>query len=57
MRKNTSLSGARTHESIMSSMQKFFVHFLVQLKTAKSPFEIDWPLTLTAYRGNATVDF
>ena len=39
--KNTSLSGARTHESIMSSGQKFFVRFLVQLKTAKSPFEIN----------------
>ena len=38
-----SLSGARTHESI-SSGQKFFVRFLVQMKTAKSPFEINWPL-------------
>ena len=30
----------RTHESI-SSGQKFFIRFLVQMKTAKSPFEIN----------------
>ena len=35
-----SLSGARTHEST-SSGQKFFICFLVQMKTAKSPFEIN----------------
>ena len=25
-------------------MENYFVHFLVQMKTAKSPFEINWPL-------------
>ena len=43
-RKNTSLGGARTHESIISSGQKFFVRFLVQVKIVESPFEINWPL-------------
>ena len=43
-RKNTSLSGAWTHESIISSGQKFFVCFLVQVKIAQSPFEINWHL-------------
>ena len=42
--KNTSLGGARTHESIIYSGQKFFVRFLVQVKIVESLFEINWPL-------------
>ena len=45
--KNTSLSEARTHESIgyfKAEIQKYFVCFLVQMKSLKTPFEIDWPL-------------
>ena len=29
--------------------QKYFVRFLVQMKTTKSPFEIDWPLTFLKF--------
>ena len=43
--------GARTHESIIleqyifrAEIEKYFRSFLVQMKTAKSPFEINWPL-------------
>ena len=37
-----SLSGARTHESILGQKYKnIFVRFLVQMKTLKSPFEIN----------------
>ena len=43
-KKSISLGRARTHECIISSGQKFFVRFLVQVKTAKSPFEINLPL-------------
>ena len=40
-KKSISLGGARTYESIISSGQKFFVHFLVQVKTTKCPFDIN----------------
>ena len=41
-KKNISLSGARTHESIFrAEIEKFFVRFLVQVKISKSPFEIN----------------
>ena len=43
-KKNISLSGARIHESIMyffrAEIEKYFRWFLVQMKPAKSPFEI-----------------
>ena len=42
--KNTSLSEARTHKSIgyfRAEIQKYFVRFLVQVKIAKSPYEIN----------------
>ena len=38
---------AQTHESILSSGQTFFVCFLVQVKTTKNPFEINWHLIKT----------
>ena len=42
--KITSLSEARTHESRIYSrveIQKYFVHFLVQMKTVEFAFEIN----------------
>ena len=48
-KKNISLSGARTHEIITyffrAGIEKYFRSFLVQMKTAKSPFKINWPLS------------
>ena len=43
-KKNISSSGAQTHE-LRAEIEKFFVRFLVQMKSAKSPFEINWPLS------------
>ena len=40
---NISSSGARTHE-LRAKIEKFFVRFLVQMKSAKSSFKINWPL-------------
>ena len=47
-RKNTSLSGARTHESTIleqyifrAEIEKYFVRFLVQVKTVELAFEIN----------------
>ena len=47
-----SLIEARTHKSIIleqkyiirAEIEKYFRSFLVQMKTAKSPFKINWPL-------------
>ena len=44
-KKNISSSGAQTHE-LRAEIEKFFVRFLVQMKSAKSPFEIHWPLIM-----------
>ena len=45
---NISSSGARTHE-LRAEIENFFVRFLVQIKSAKSPFEINWPLGRMKY--------
>ena len=42
--KTTNWREKKTSLSIISSGQKFFVRFLVQVKIVASPFEINWPL-------------
>ena len=34
-----------------AEIEKFFIRFLVQVKIAKSPFEINWPLDSTEQAG------
>ena len=41
-------SGARIYFS--AEIQKYFVHFLVQMKTLKFAFEINWPLKEDNYQ-------
>ena len=33
-----------------AEIEKFFVRFLVQVKIAKSPFEINWPLIIQCFK-------